>query len=213
MSVDEKKERYTQLLEKNKRLKKKMVTALAVLLCVVLLLIGILLVLYFVTLPPEEETEAPDIEFSPTYDGNIFEFDEYLAYDRNVYYFDGRVRISVDGEHMENYDGNVRFLYAFLESMTKGDAKTYNACFTEPAGVSSFSQQMIYEAEIGYLGNTLEQDGDRVYTYSLKYKIHRNDGSLRRDVGSDVMIPQYVVLRATPEGRISIDRLYTESDG
>ncbi len=212
MNSSEQNEKYAKLLAENRRLKKRMLAVLAVVFGIVILSTALIVILYFVSLPTETDGGAnAEIEFYPPYTGDIFEFEEYLAYDRNVYYFDGYVRRSVEEEHLEEYDGNVRFLYHFLKIMTEGDAEAYNACFTKNPNVPAFSQQMIYEAEIEYLSNTAEANGDRVYTYCLKYKIHRNDGSLRDDVGSDGIIPQYAVLRATPDGRISVDALYTEA--
>ena len=211
MDSFEKNEKYRQMIEQNKRLRKKMLWILSAVLGIIVLSIALVVIFYFVSLPPKtDEDPREKIEFYPPYTGDIFESEEYLAFDRNVYYFDGYVRRSVEEEYITRYDGTVQFLYRFLETMTHGDTEAYNACFTKNPNVSEFSQQMIYEAEIEYLSDTAEANGDRVYTYCLKYKIHRNDGTLRDDVGSDGVIPQYAVLRLKPDGRITIDMLYTE---
>ena len=72
-----------------------------------------------------------------------------------------------------------------------------------------FSQQMIYEAEIRFANEEKKSNGDRSVTYYLLYKLYENDGSLRRDVGSDAIIPMKVVLRTTPDGKISISEWQT----
>ena len=54
-----------------------------------------------------------------------------------------------------------------------------------------------------------EYQGDRMWTYELCYKLFENDGSLRRDVGSDAIVPLYVTLRVTPDGEIAIEDLYS----
>ena len=63
---------------------------------------------------------------------------------------------------------------------------------------------MIYEAEIRFAGVEDGKNGEKIATYYLFYKLYENDGSLRRDVGSDAVVPMHVVLRTTPTGEISI---------
>jgi hypothetical protein len=165
----------------------------------------VLLILYFVTLN-RGESEPPKIDFFAPYGGDIFASEEYLALDRSVSYFDGAVYRSITDANEEEFDLAVLFLRDLLHIMTRGDHAAYNAAFTRPAGQAEFSQQMIYESVIAYEGSTTD-GGDRLIVYRLEYKIHRNDGTLRRDVGSDGIKPQWAVVRVTDDGRISLDSL------
>ena len=63
---------------------------------------------------------------------------------------------------------------------------------------------MIYEAEIRFAGEEDGKNGEKIATYYLLYKLYENDGSLRRDVGSDAVVPMRIVLRTTATGEISI---------
>ena len=49
-------------------------------------------------------------------------------------------------------------------------------------------------------------------TYRVDYMIRKNNGTFRRDVGSDAIRPQYVVLLVSPDGSdIAIENVYTRS--
>ena len=63
---------------------------------------------------------------------------------------------------------------------------------------------MIYEAKIHFASEETASNGEKSTTYYLLYKLYQNDGSLRRDVGSDAVVPMRIVLRTTPDGKISI---------
>ena len=93
--------------------------------------------------------------------------------------------------------------------MMHADVDAYNNCFNEiyyknHKKQAPFSQQMIYEAEIRFASEEEGKDGEKISTYYLFYKLYENDGSLRRDVGSDAVVPMRVVLRTTASGDISI---------
>ncbi len=199
------KETYEALLAQNQRMKRRFLLMLAILGGVVLLMTAVLLLLHF-AFSQTKEPEPPRIHFYAPYGGDIFESEEYLSLDRRVYYFDGAIYLEVKGE---GFDPAVLFLRDFLEIMTRGDTAAYNAAFTVDPHQTEFSQQMIYASEICYEGS-VNDGGDKLYTYRLEYKIHRNDGTLRRDVGSDGMRPQWAVVRVRNDGGISIDSLTTE---
>ena len=54
-----------------------------------------------------------------------------------------------------------------------------------------------------------KQGEERLITYRLEYMIHRNDGTFRRDVGSDASRPQDITVRVGTDGKILIERLVT----
>ena len=124
----------------------------------------------------------------------------------------GRIT-QINRENPDGYPETVIYLYDFLQIMMRGDVKAYNDCFNQAyykkhQPKTTFSQQMIYQAEIRFLEDA-EYQGDRMWTYELRYKLFENDGSLRRDVGSDAIVPLYVTLRVTPDGEITIEDLYS----
>jgi hypothetical protein len=100
-----------------------------------------------------------------------------------------------------------------MQTIIKGDAVAYNKMFNakyfednEPK--DAFSQQMLHEIKIRFLSESKEGE-ERLITYRLEYMIHRNDGTFRRDVGSDASRPQDITVRVGTDGKILIERLVT----
>ena len=58
---------------------------------------------------------------------------------------------------------------------------------------------MIYEAKIVYRSAVGQEDGSKIVTYRMDYKIYRNNGTYRRDVGSDTVNAEYLVLWVSPD--------------
>ena len=204
MDSQEQKEKYEELMAASRRMKKRLLWILLGILGIFALMLSVLLILNFAF---ARESEPPlEIDFFAPYEGDIFEFEEYLSLDRSIFYFDGAVYRSIEEDGEESFDRAVLFMRDFLKVMMRGDAEAYNAAFTENPRQEAFSQQMIYEAAI--CSESYSNDGgDKLIVYRLEYKIHRNDGTLRRDVGSDGMRPQWAIVRVTDDGRISIDSL------
>lgn len=205
MDSQTQKEKYEELLSQNKKMKRRFLIILALLCAGVLLMFLTLVLLHFV-LSGNADPDSPNIHFYAPYDGDIFISEEYLALDRRVFYYDGSIYLEIKDD---SFDPAVLFLKDFLEIMTRGDTAAYNASFTRNPGQKDFSQQMIYEAQICYEKSTVD-GGDKLYTYRLEYRIHRNDGTLRDDVGSDGMRPQWALVRVRDDGRVTLDSLTTK---
>ena len=204
--------------EQNKKMRKKLLIAIAATVGVVALLIATLLI----TKACQKEEEAfslPDSYFYPTYPGDIFEYADYMDKRPDVILYcedpDGLGRTtSIDAGREDEFSPEVLYLRDFLEIMMHADVDAYNACFNEiyykkHQKQAAFSQQMIYEAEIRFASEETATNGEKTATYYLFYKLYQNDGSLRRDVGSDAVVPMRVVLHTTPEGQISISEWAT----
>ena len=202
------------ITEQNKKMRKKLLIALSVTISVVVILVSVL----FIVKALQEKNNAfslPDSYFYPTHQGDIFEYDDYLQKRPDVIFFcedpDGIGRTT---DNLEDFPLEALYLRDFLQIMMHADVDAYNNCFNEIYYKNhqkqvAFSQQMIYEAEIRYASEDKSSNGERTVTYYLCYKLYENDGSLRRDVGSDAMVPMKVVLRVTPTGEISISEWAT----
>ncbi|MBQ8310047.1 MAG: hypothetical protein IJX80_03430 [Clostridia bacterium] len=200
-----KKEEYEALVLQNKNNKKRFIKFLAAI-GVALVLLFVIVVVVDISIRGEEEQEK-DIFFYSPYEGNILEYEPYLGLDRKIYYYDGRVILSIEQDNLHYFDYSVIFLCDFIQSMIDGDVEMYNSYFTVSPNQAAFSPQMIYGTLITYESTGNDGNGDQLITYKMEYRIHRNDGTLRRDVGSDALKPQYIILRITEEGQISIDSL------
>ena len=202
------------IARQNQKMRKKLITVILIVLGVIVLLIGTLLIIKAVNKKDGEFT-LPDDYFYPTHNGDIFEYQDYLEMRPDVIFYcedpDGRGRTT---DNVEDFPIEALYLRDFLEIMMHADVEAYNDCFNEiyyknNQRKTAFSQQMIYEAEIRFANDEKASTGERTVTYYLCYKLFENDGSLRRDVGSDAMVPMKVVLRVTADGEISISEWST----
>jgi len=205
--LDSQKEEYAALVQQNARNKKRFIMILA--------LIGIALILLFVIVAiinssmKDNDEDDREIFFYPPFEGNILEYEPYLDLDRKIYYYDGKMILSVEEDNLLSFDYGVLFLCDFIQILINGDAVAYNGCFENDPKQAEFSPQMVYGTQISYESASVADNGDRLVTYKLEYRIHRNDGTLRQDIGSGQVKAQYVVLRITEKGFISIESLST----
>ena len=206
------------IAEQNKKMRKKLMVALAVTVGIVAILITTLLIVKACQ-EREEPFTLPDSYFYPTYKGDIFAYADYLDKRPDVIFYcedpDGLGRTtSIDADREDEFTKETLFLRDFLLIMMHADVDAYNNCFNETYykkndKKETFSQQMIYEAEIRFASEEDGKNGEKITTYYLFYKLYENDGSLRRDVGSDAVVPMRVVLRTLPMGEISISEWAT----
>lgn len=207
------KQELQNIAEQNKKMRKKLLIVLAVVAGVITVLITVLLIVNACQ-EKEEPFSLPESYFYPTYHGDIFEYEDYLDKRPEVIFYcedpDGLGRTtSIDADREDEFSPEVLYLRDFLEIMMHADVDAYNNCFNEiyykkHEKQGAFSQQMIYEAEIRFASEEKAANGERTATYYLFYKLYQNDGSLRRDVGSDAVVPMRIVLRIMPTGEISI---------
>ncbi len=206
------------ITDQNKKMRRKLLIALAVTVGIVAVLVSVLLIVKAM-----QEKDKPftldDSYFYPTYQGDIFEYADYLEKRPDVIFYcedpDGLGRTtSIDADREDEFTAETLYLRDFLLIMMHADVDAYNSCFNEiyykkNERQAVFSQQMIYDAEIRFASEEEGKNGEKISTYYLFYKLYENDGSLRRDVGSDAVVPMRVVLRTLPTGEISISEWQT----
>lgn len=136
----------------------------------------------------------------------------YMEQDRYVYY-------KIGGETMAITDGNyarhgrpVAFFGDYFEAVIAGDADTYNTFFTDryyntADPLDDFPPQMLYDILIEELSMTENEDKTTTYAFNVSYKIHRNTGTFRNDIGSDASRVLYFELLESLDGTVKIDRI------
>lgn len=123
------------------------------------------------------------------YDLDIMTEAEYLDLDRNIYYTENSETFSLNEYPLEEMDLDMQFFFKYFELAIDGDYNEYNKLFTEKYYESnepyySFTQQMIYDIRLERLGEKVV-DGEDVFYYNVSYRIHKNNGTFRNDIGSD----------------------------
>lgn len=144
------------------------------------------------------------------HDMDIMTEKEYLDLDRFIYYTKGAETIALTDDELEGLTDDVLFFIKYFDLAISGNYNAYNKLFTDNYYKSneayySFTQQMIYDMHIEKLGeNTV--DGQNQYYFNVSYKIHKNNGTFRNDIGSDGSKTLYFTLVDTENG-IMIDAI------
>ncbi len=162
-------------------------------------------------LPEEKPPEPTEIYFYPVVEENIFEDAHYLSKDRSVHYCDDPrgqgITTQITDADRDQFDVKVRFTEIYLNCLMSGDCETLRQLcseeFLRKNAIPDFTQQMLYDMYV-YFYHSETLDGAELVTYKINYKILRNNGTYRRDVGSDGAKPEYLVLRVSTDGTIQI---------
>lgn len=194
-------------MRKNKRLRAALLICGGVILAAVLIVVLLNLLLPEDT-PAQPPENAASFTFYPPYDGDIRIYDGYLDLNRQFIYCD-RNYGTEEAMLPEEIEANPewRALQRYFDCLIDGDPDGLRALLTEEAlkriTVPDFAQQMIYELRVTRIGETQEGGALRV-TYRLAYSIFRNNGTYRRDVGSDSPRPEYLTLTQEENGEFRI---------
>ncbi|MBQ7337240.1 MAG: hypothetical protein IJW40_02175 [Clostridia bacterium] len=120
---------------------------------------------------------------------NTLENEEYLQMDSRMFYhnpFEG-VTYSIEEEGLSEEDDAVIFFYNYFAAVKNGDAAACSEMFSSSYKgeiPEDFTVQMIYDINV-----YPQTEGGEIVSYRVDYKIHRNNGTFRDDVGSDVIRP------------------------
>lgn len=128
---------------------------------------------------PSELYETKDEDF------DIMEYEEYLSFDRNIYFLEGNeenyTKNAITFSDAEELGEDIALAYELLECIIYGDYDGYNAIVSDNLAKESFTQQQLYDM-------TLKRDkANDGYEYAVRveYKIHENNGSYRNNILPD----------------------------
>ena len=126
---------------------------------------------------------------------DIHEDSAYLQKDRTLYYTDEMGQCWQINTAADNGDIGAKFFYLYFYCLEEGDYETFNTLFSDEfEDYAPFTTQRTYAKEVKYLYDEQIDDNTYSITYSLDYNIMKNDGSFRRDIGSDMSRTQYITL-------------------
>ena len=179
-------------VDQKKRTKKILIWVLSIVVGTVVLFYSANAVVTKVRDGKSEETHGQSYVFYPAdYDVNIMEDKEYLDLDRSIYYYDpstGMTSNSFD-DVPSSYNQFAAAIADYLNYAIEGKYKAINSMFSdlyyENGGKDKieFTQQRLYDMLISYNGPTEGREDSFVFT--VEYKIMKNDGTFRSDMGSD----------------------------
>ncbi len=160
------------------------------------------------------------IYYDPDYDYDIMQDQEYLELDRYIYYSDARTNetiILLDHE-IKDYGEGMVTLKTMIDAIIAGDHETYNALFSENYFAvegrepeAPFTMQQVYDIIITRV-NVKDVADEKLgrytqYEYTVEYKIHKNNGTFRTDLGHDDSRKQYFVLSNSTGKEVLIDQI------
>lgn len=215
----------------SRRTKKRVLVAIAVCMGVLVLLAGTVLWLESIAGgdTPTDETNDPTYFYPSDPSVDIMEDADYLELDRRIHFTrDGEMTI-VNDENVESYGPAVQTLSQMIDCIIAGDHEGYNALFSSNyyategnEAKDAFTMQRVYDVALEYVRESTQTDKKTGKTYTqyeiiVKYKISRNDGTFRRDIGSNEARKQYYVLSDSTSTNVLIDQIinynYSQAKG
>ena len=168
---------------------------------------GLLLALLFVIslvlegiVNKNSETELDYEFYTPAEEEDYFNDPDYLKKDRTLHYTDSMGQGWFIDDNSSCGDIGAVFFRLYFLALEQGDADALNDMYKKELGTyTAFTPQRVYSKELIYLTDGKVDDDTFFITYSLDYNIMKNDGSFRRDIGSDMSRTQYITLYYTAE--------------
>ena len=219
-------EQAAKAREASRRLKRNMLIVIA---CMVVFAIVAIPVINFLDNPDGSQSDGelvtsprPNsvIYFDPDYDYDIMKDTEYLEKDRTIYYCDSISGITeaLDDKTLYEYGDALPVLKKMIDCIIAGDADEYNKLFSsnyfaiegrEPE--EPFTMQQVYDILFtkAAVSEKKTENGKKYtqYEFEVEYKIHKNNGTFRTDIGHDESRKQYFVLSDSTGERVLIDQI------
>lgn len=162
-----------------------------------------------------EETELVSWRKEPAdFDADIFRDPDYLGVTSWLNYTRGTITIGLFDEDYESWDKNLALFDKYFDSLKSGDTDTLISLHSDRYFDNNWewidiAPQRVYDIYVEYIFDKDVNDPEygkvTKYIYKLSYKIMKNDGTFRNDVGSDAAKPVYIELVEKPDGELFID--------
>ena len=205
----------------NKKLKKRLVIVLLSVLSVIVILFGVSMAIDKYYDKKDEESNIPiDYDFYPAdYDEYIYNDVEYAEKIENgfIEYTDSStgLTLGIERDTAEEYGEEIAFMVDYLYSIIEGKVSEYNGFFSDAYYEANdkhaeFTMQKLYEVKI--IKESVEpiKEDRNDYTkfvFVLEYKIFKNNGTFRNDIG-DGSKKQYITV-TDRSGELRIDEIST----
>ncbi len=146
----------------------------------------------------EKLTQRIDFE-EPDYDADIFEDASYLDLNRYIEYSspDG-VSVTVTDGNYGKYHEALHLFASYFDALMMGDAEALAALHGEAYKAEHplperFTMQRVYDINVALKSTVISEEadtyGDKIFVFRVAYKIMKNDGTFRSDMGSGEALP------------------------
>jgi len=222
---NEQKNQHINARQKSQKMKKRIIIVFIASILALILVFVLVSILENVSKKLEEENEYKGRTYTIIYCDPIEDIskdEEYMALNRNIYYFDSTSGVTyiVDEETKSDYGDAVELLYNYVNDIIKGDFEAYNNYFskyyyeTKVNGKTREKKTYMHEQELYGIVITKEaemsypdgSDSYEQYEYSLTFRIHNNNGGFRLNVDHDAEKKEYYII-TTKSGKLKIDNI------
>lgn len=203
--------------------KKKILIAFAIILGVLLLLTCAAFLIDYIEnadtdIPNSADKEIDYNFYPPDFEEDIFENQDYLTLFNNGFmdFKEGNVTIGITKDNASKYGADTSHVVEMLYSIINGDNDLYNQHFSDlyyktHAAKDDFTMQMLYDIRIERISaEKIEIENTPAYNrsvFSIEYKIYRNNGTFRKDIGEGSK-KQYITL-TDQSGEWLVDNIST----
>ncbi len=161
---------------------------------------------------------------TPDYEYDIMQDPEYLALNRYMFYEDMTTGMTemVDDAVLNAGGPPLKTLVTMVECIIAGDADGYNTLFSDAYFAAHepedpFTMQQVYDIKLSKraVSRVTPEEG-RPYTqyeFVVEYKIHKNNGTFRTDIGHDESRRQVFILSDSGSGVAYIDEIWMNMTG
>lgn len=187
----------------DKKIRKKRLITGIIIIGVILALLGIA---YFVlSIIASGEIDYGYEFYEPDWQCDIMQDEEYLEQGWHITYTnDMGESVAILDDDYAKFGIGVEFLSYYFAAIQSGDYEVYNGLFGDEYfekndPVEPFTSQRIYDINIRFLNEEKIDDESFFVNYEIEYKIMRNDGTFRRDIGSNMARTQFLTLKFTED--------------
>lgn len=160
--------------------------------------------------------DPPNIEFAdPSLSADPLSDQDYMDLDRTIYYrtLSGyEITVPVQDEDAEGFDAELLLLVRMIRAVMAGDLSSYRACFSpeylvKVGEIAPFTKQKLYDITVTRYDDAalnVPLGYASVACYGVAYKIKDNNGSFRKDMGSDAVREQVYFVVKDAAGRVAV---------
>lgn len=158
----------------------------------------------------------PVFLYEADFSENIFDDAEYICLDRRVEYIEGAEDHCIENKNdCKSLPAAATFFYNFFDNLINGRCEKISNLFTSEykkanGDIKPFTMQKIYDITVRRIYSDSEAvvpSGCIRYTFEVRYKIRKNNGTFRSNIASDCTRPQIYELFGYSDGSFKINSI------
>ncbi len=129
--------------------------------------------------------------YPSNYSEDIYADSDYMARDRRVAYTEGgdTYYIDIGSDGFADHGAPLAFFGRYFDAVIAGEYEDYDKFFTDfylenQKNKEQFTPQKLYDIDIRLI-NSKAENGYTTYNYYVSFKIEKNTGTFRNDIGSN----------------------------